>query len=86
MRVDDLRTLTVPDVLERFKAYHAAHPMWGSLHIVLSDRNTEDHYVDFCVRIAFEQGDFEGHKLAQMLRQMSRTQRLRISQLTRDAV
>jgi hypothetical protein len=66
---------TIPDVIDRFRAYYQRNPLWGSLHVVLADRNTQDSHVDFCIEDARERGDFEGEALARLLRRMSRTQR-----------
>lgn len=73
--------LTVPDVIERFRAYHATNPVWGSLHIVLEDHNVEDSSVRFCVQYAEQTGDVEGAELARVLLTLSRTQRSRLSRL-----
>ena len=69
---------TIPDVRERFAAYHAEHLAWGNLHIVLDDGNVADADVEFCVKAAFDAGDFEGHALALILLQMSKTQRRKL--------
>jgi hypothetical protein len=69
---------TIPEVLDRFRAYHESEPVWGSLHIVLDDGNVDDSDVMFCVRYALENGDDEGAELARILLKMSRTQRLKL--------
>ena len=66
---------TIPDVIDRFRAYHAEHLTWGSLHIVLDDGNVRDSDVAFCEQWAREHGDEEGEALARILAQMSKTQR-----------
>lgn len=71
----------IPDVLERFKTYHEQNPVWGSLHIVLSDQNVEDSHVHFCLGLAIGSDDTEGAELANILLQMSRTQRLKLSNI-----
>lgn len=72
---------TVPDVLERFRAYHAREPAWGSLHVVLEDCNMEDAAVRRCAAYAEERGDEEGAALAAVLLTMSKTQRARLARL-----
>jgi hypothetical protein len=72
---------TIPEVIERFRAYHDKHGAWGSLHIVLDDGNNEDSSVAYCVDSATERGDEEGTELARILMTMSRTQRGRIAKL-----
>lgn len=68
--------LTIPDVVDRFKAYHDnGHEAWGSLHIVLEDGNIEDHHIRSCRDYALAAGDAEGAALAELLLQLSKTQR-----------
>ena len=70
--------LTLPDVLADFIAYYRQQLAWGSLHIVLDDGNVEDSSVRFCQHYATQHGDVEGARLAGLLLQMSRTQRLKL--------
>lgn len=72
-------TITVPEVIERFAAYHLENPVWGSLHIVLEDFNIDDSHVQFCVDYAIKSGDKEGEELGKILLQMSKSQRLKIA-------
>jgi hypothetical protein len=72
------RRLTIPEVIERFRAYHDIHLAWGSLHVVLDDNNVGDDSVRGCVDYARETGDVEGEALAGILLTMSKTQRLKI--------
>lgn len=72
---------TIPDVLDRFRAYHASNPSWGCLHVVLDDENVEDRSVRYCREYAHAEGDAEGAALAEILLTMSQTQRLRLSEL-----
>jgi hypothetical protein len=74
-------TLTVPDVIERFRAYKAKEPCWGALHIVLDDGNVRDTHVKFCIENALERGDTEGHELACLLLGMSTTQRNKLRRI-----
>lgn len=72
---------TIPEVLDRFRAYYEDNPAWGSLHIVLDDQNVADHHVEFCVQWAIENNDPEGEELGRLLLRMSRTQRLKLSEV-----
>ena len=74
-------TITVPDVIDRFKEYWLDNPAWGSLHIVLDDFNIDDHHVEHCIQYAVEKGDTEGEALARILLQMSKSQRLKLSRI-----
>ncbi|MNB58588.1 hypothetical protein D3C87_598700 [compost metagenome] len=72
-------TITVPEVIERFAAYHMDYPVWGSLHIVLEDFNVDNHHVEWCIEYAIKEGDKEGEELGKILLQMSKSQRLKIA-------
>jgi hypothetical protein len=74
-------TITVPEVIDRFRAYHLDNPAWGALHIVLDDFNVHDVHVEHCIKYAEEEGDAEGAALGRILLQMSKSQRLKISKL-----
>lgn len=73
------RITVTPELIDRFRAYRAWHPAWGSLHVVLDDGNWADGFVEYCVLHAEERGDAEGAELARLLLQMSRTQRVKIA-------
>lgn len=77
---------TIPEVRDRFMAYYAKHPAWGSLHVVLDDCNLADGHVRGCIEWAEEDGDTEGRELAEILLRMSKTQRLRLSRLATSPV
>lgn len=72
-------TITVPDVIDRFKEYHLLNPVWGSLHIVLEDFNVEDSHVQHCIEWAEKEGDTEGVALGKILLQLSKSQRYKIA-------
>ena len=72
---------TIPEVVDRFRAYHDEHLAWGSLHIVLADGNVANDHVEFCLRWAEREGDIEGVVLAKILLKMSRTQRLKLGRV-----
>lgn len=73
--------ITVPEVKDRFKAYHLNNPSWGSLHIVLEDNNIKDYHVRYCIEYALEEGDQEGAELGRILLKLSKSQRLKLGQL-----
>lgn len=72
-------TITVPEVVDRFRAYHLDNPAWGALHIVLEDHNLEDSSVQFCINCAIKEDDVEGEALARILLQLSQSQRMKIA-------
>ena len=72
---------TIPDVLDRFRAYRERHPSWGALHVVLEDLNVGDDSVRRCLDFARDDADEEGHALAEILLTMSRTQRIRLARI-----
>ncbi len=73
--------ITIPEVRERFQAYHAIHPVWGSLHVVLDDENLSDDIIEACIESAQAEQDTEGATLGRILLQMSWTQRKKLSNL-----
>src|ERR1700756_2975693 len=76
-----MRKPTLPPVLPRFREYHANHPTWGALHVVLHDLNVADSDVRLCIQTARSNGDEEGEALARVLMSMSCDQRRKIAQL-----
>lgn len=73
--------MTLPEVVEDFAEYHACNPAWGSLHIVLDDGNVDDASVNCCLEHARDTGDIEGARLAEILLQLSKTQRLKLGNI-----
>lgn len=73
--------LTLPRVLPDFRAYIAqrGNEVGGSLHLVLDDGNVSDADVQWCQEWARQHGDGEGERLAEILLQMSPTQRARLA-------
>jgi hypothetical protein len=69
---------SIPEVLDLFVAYHRTHGAWGNLHIVLDDGNVSDTHVEWCQHHPYDVDDTEGIRLAGILRQMSKTQRLKL--------
>lgn len=69
---------TIPEVIDRFRAYYKLNPAWGSLHVVLDDGNIDDATVRWCRDWAIEHSDPEGAALAEILLRMSKTQRSKI--------
>lgn len=76
--------LTLPDVVIRFQVYHAFHPDWGVLHVVLADGNHQDHFVEGCIELAREHRDDRGLELAHLLLRLSRTQRGKLARIGRS--
>lgn len=74
-------SLSVPQVVDRFRAYREANPTWGALHVVLDDGNVRDIHVKGCIEDALERGDTEGHELACLLLGMSTTQRRKLMRI-----
>lgn len=72
---------TIPEVRARFQRYHQKNAAWGSLHIVLEDGNVHDDHVRHCLKWAIREGDNEGMALAEILLQMSQSQRKRLGML-----
>lgn len=72
---------TVPEVIDRFRAYHRLNPAWGSLHVVLDDGNTRDTFLEGGPAYAESVNDHEGAELYHILQRMSRTQRDKIARL-----
>lgn len=70
--------LTVPEVMPLVLEYCSRNLTGGSLHIVLDDGNIDDDDILFCREYAVEQDDESGVELADLLLQMSKTQRKKI--------
>ncbi len=77
---------TLDAQVARFAEYLRRYQAWGSLHIVLADGNVGDDSVLFCKEFALEQGDTEGVELADVLLQMSKTQRRKLPYAAREAL
>lgn len=75
---------TIPQVRDRFAAYHARHPAWGSLHVVMADGNVSDDSVRWAMAHAAGEGDEEAMDLALVLLAMSRTQRSKLARVVGD--
>lgn len=71
---------TVPEVGERVREYLAKADNWngGNLHITLADQNETDDDIRWCRDRASERGDVDGMALADVLLQLTRTQRRRV--------
>lgn len=69
---------SIPDVADRFRAYHAREPVWGALHSVLDDQNVNDASVLYCIEEANRRGDTEGAELGAILLTLSKTQRIKL--------
>lgn len=71
---------SIEEMIPLIKDYYAKplNGVGGSLHIVLDDGNLENGDVEFCREWAIEHNDEDGIKLADLLLQMSATQRGKI--------
>lgn len=69
---------TVPDVLPLVREYIRRNEAGGVLHIVLSDGNLDDSSVEYCLNEARKEGDAEAARIAELMLQMTRTQRTRL--------
>ena len=74
---------TVPEVLPLVNALYARHSAGCCLHIVLDDGNVSTGSVEWCVGDATERGHEDCVRLAKLLLQMSRTQRLKLANSAR---
>ena len=74
---------TVPEVLPLVNKYYAkpGNGAGGCLHLVLDDGNIETSHVQVCLNYARENGDTDGVALAELLLQMSYTQRNKLYRL-----
>jgi len=66
------------ELIEVFAAYYRENPVWGSLHVVLDDRNLARSHVQHCIAWAEQCGDRDGKALGIILLGMTRSQRARI--------
>jgi hypothetical protein len=73
----------ISDILPLVKEYRDkdGNGVGGNLHIVLDDGNINDSDIKFCLERAIETNDVDGIKLAEILLNMSKTQRSKISNL-----
>lgn len=79
---------TIPEIIPLLKAYVSKpeNGVGGSLHIVLEDGNVNDSHVAFCRNLAQNAGDADGVVVADMLLQMSKTQRRKISVMFHELI
>ncbi len=72
---------TVPEVRELVSEYYClpGNAVGGALHIVVDDGNIEDSHVQFCRNEALARGDAAGVRIADLLLQMSKTQRKKVA-------
>ena len=71
---------TTDQVLPLVRAYYAknGNSCGGNMHIVLDDGNTDLDSILFCRNQAQQSGDADGERIANLLIQMSLTQRNKI--------
>ena len=81
-----MNKITIPEVMPLIKAYKdkPGNGVGGSLHIVLDDGNIGDSSIEFCKQYAQERNDIDGVAIANILLQMSKTQRKKISGIFYD--
>lgn len=74
---------TVPEVLPFIQEYYRKpeNCVGGNLHIVLEDSNVEDIHVKYCLKQAKAEHDKDGVRIAELLLQMSKTQRRKLGLL-----
>lgn len=65
--------------LDKFKAYKAKNPTWGSLHHVLVNKNVGDKHVLQAMELACRHGDLTAYELGDNLLNMSKSQRHKIA-------
>ena len=79
MATDDRRTRpTVPDVIPLVREIYRSHAVGCCLHILTDDGNVSNSDAQFCLDWAIEQGHPLCQRAAEMLVQMTRTQRWRV--------
>ncbi len=74
---------TVPEVLPLIQEYYRKpeNCVGGNLHIVLEDSNVENSHIKYCLEQAKTAGDKDGVRIAELLFQMSKTQRRKLALL-----
>lgn len=73
---------SVPEVGPLVRALYRSdrhHGAGGHLHLILDEPNHSDDAVDYCMQYAKEQGCTPCYHLALIMRQMTRTQRSKLS-------
>jgi hypothetical protein len=76
------RKPTVPEVLPMVKELYKRHGVGCCLHVCIDDGNVEDRSVQFCLDFAKQKGCTDCILLAETLLKMSKTQRMKLHQLT----
>lgn len=76
--MQNLNKPTVSEVLPLVRDYYKDNHIGGCLHIVLDDGNISDSDVKYCLEYSKQQNDSRAIKLAELLLQMSKTQRKKI--------
>ena len=71
---------TVPEVRELVRAYYEkeGNSCGGNLHIVLDDGNLSDSCVQFCLDQVHADEDEDGVRIAELMLQMTGTQRRKV--------
>lgn len=78
---------TIPDVAPLVLAYYAiaGNEAGGNFHMVLDNQNISDSCIRFCIDQAKAGNDAQGIELGALLLQMSKTQRLKLASMDRQA-
>ncbi len=82
LRVSDKPT--IPEVIDRLRAYCAAHPDWGVLGRYLGEGDSSEGAIVACSVRAIEVEDTEGYELSQIVLRMSTTQRKKLFRMVRS--
>lgn len=80
MTAPNVRIPVTPELLARFRAYHARHGAWGMFHTCLDDGNYSTFTNDGVSTWPVE-GTEEERELASILEQLTPTQRAKIARL-----
>lgn len=70
---------SILEVIPFVKQIYSRHEVGCCLHIALDDQNIRDKDIDFCIEEARKSGHTDCEQAALLLRQMSKTQRLKIA-------
>jgi hypothetical protein len=75
---------TVPQLVPLIRAYYAkpGNLVGGNLHAVLDDGNLADGHIEWCLARARDEGDADGVLLAELLLQMTPTQRRKLAAMS----
>jgi hypothetical protein len=77
--------ITIPEVHPLVVAYYAkpGNSVGGNLHLVLENKNVSNGHVIHCLTTAIDNDDQDGEILARKLLGMSKTQRLKLANMSK---